>query len=45
LKLQLEALGAVRPRTLLAGLEVVLAVALAAQAARLAWAVLTPLGP
>jgi len=45
LKLQLEALGAVRPRTLLAGLEVVLAVALAAQAARLAWAVVTPLGP
>lgn len=45
MKLQLEALGAVRPRTLLAGLEVVLVVALAAQAARLAWALVTPLGP
>lgn len=45
MKLQLETLGAVRPRTLLAGLEVALAVALAAQAARLAWTLVTPLGP
>ncbi|HVI34467.1 type II secretion system protein N [Phenylobacterium sp.] len=41
----MEALGAVRPRTLLAGLEIAFAVALAAQAARLAWALVTPVGP
>ncbi|WP_334163505.1 type II secretion system protein N, partial [Phenylobacterium sp.] len=41
----MKALGAPPPRTLLAGLEAALAVALATQAARLAWALVTPLGP
>lgn len=45
LNLSLDSFGAVRPRTVLVALEAVLAVALAAQAARLVWAVVTPMGP
>jgi general secretion pathway protein C len=45
LKLDLQALGAVRPRSVLGAVEIALCAALAVQAARLVWTVATPLGP
>ncbi|MFN4175678.1 type II secretion system protein N [Phenylobacterium sp.] len=45
MKLQLQALGVVRPRRLLTAVEIALAAGLAVQAARLTWTLVTPLGP
>lgn len=45
LKLDLQALGAVRPRSVLRAVEIALVAGLAVQAARLVWTVATPLGP
>lgn len=45
MKLDLQALGAVRPRSALRAAEIALCAGLAVQAARLVWAVATPLGP
>ncbi|WP_374467836.1 type II secretion system protein N [Phenylobacterium sp.] len=45
MKLTLDSLRAVRPRTALIALEAVLAVGLAIQAGRLVWLLVTPLGP
>lgn len=45
MNLAIPSIGPVRPQVLVAGLEAALVVALAAQAARLTWAVVTPAGP
>lgn len=45
LKLQLQTLGAVRPRRLLTAVEIALAAGLAVQAARLTWTLVAPIGP
>jgi general secretion pathway protein C len=45
LKLQLQGLAAVRPRTLLQAAEILLAAALAVVGARLVWVLATPAGP
>lgn len=45
MKLDLQALGAVRPRSVLTAVEIALVAGLAVQAARLTWTLATPSGP